>query len=60
MKQDGGERIVVINLCDGTEVDGYPGLSVVVGLEVADIPYTGADSKFYLDTTSKPVLKRAS
>jgi hypothetical protein len=58
IKQDGGEKLIVVNLCDGTEDDGYVGLSVVFGLQIAQIPFTGAGSQFYSDTTSKPVLKR--
>jgi hypothetical protein len=57
VKQDAGEKLVVVNLCDGTEHDGYVGLSVVFGLQIAQIPFTGAGSQFYSDTTSKPVLK---
>ncbi len=54
-----GKRLVVFNLCDGTEDgDGYPGISVVRGLEQAKLAFTGACSNFYSDTTSKPVLKR--
>lgn len=51
-------NLVVLNLCDGTEHDGYPGLSVVVELERLEIPFTGAGSSFFEITTSKPVLKK--
>lgn len=51
-------KLVVVNLCDGTESsDGYPGLSVVVELERLQIPFTGSGSSFFEITTSKPVLK---
>ncbi|KAI8896115.1 hypothetical protein BC833DRAFT_598907 [Globomyces pollinis-pini] len=53
-----GKRMVVVNLCDGSELDGYPGLSIVNQLEKMNIAFTGAGSAFYEDTTSKPVLKR--
>ncbi|KAJ3339902.1 hypothetical protein HDU93_007676 [Gonapodya sp. JEL0774] len=53
-----GGKLVVVNLCDGTETDGYPGLSIVSELERLRLAYTGSDSYFYLATTSKPVLKR--
>ncbi|KAJ3390320.1 hypothetical protein HDU92_000559 [Lobulomyces angularis] len=56
-KYSGGEPLCVFNLCDGTEVDGYPGISVVSYLEKSTIPYTGADPLFYECTTSKPYLK---
>ncbi|KAH6571182.1 hypothetical protein BASA50_005378 [Batrachochytrium salamandrivorans] len=57
-KKAAGEHMVVINLCDGTETDGYPGISVVKSLNNACIPYSGANADFYDGTTSKPVLKR--
>ncbi|KAG0270343.1 hypothetical protein DFQ27_008358 [Actinomortierella ambigua] len=53
-----GHELVVFQLCDGTELDGYPGLSVVRLLEKHGIPFTGADSGFYRISNSKPVLKR--
>jgi len=52
------EDVVVLNLCDGTEVtDGFVGISAVKGLEARGIPYTGADRDFYEATTSKVVTK---
>jgi D-alanine-D-alanine ligase-like ATP-grasp enzyme len=51
------ENVVALNLCDGTEQDGYPGLSVVKELEMLRIPFTGARSDFFDITTSKPRLK---
>jgi glutathione synthase/RimK-type ligase-like ATP-grasp enzyme len=50
---------VVFQLCDGTEIDGYPGISVVRELERRKIKHTGASSYFYDITTSKSVMKRA-
>lgn len=43
---------VYLNLCEGYEEDdkdelGYPGIEVVRGLEELNLPFTGADSKFY-------------
>lgn len=49
--------VVVLNLCDGDEVNGYPGLSVVKALERAGIPFTGARSPFYATSTSKLAMK---
>ncbi|KAJ3369466.1 hypothetical protein HDU91_007210 [Kappamyces sp. JEL0680] len=46
----------VLNLCDGTEEDGYPGLSIVKYLEQVNIPFTGSGSPFFEYTTSKPML----
>src|SRR5712691_497204 len=48
---------LVCNLCDGDEIHGYPGLTVVHALEQAGIPFTGATSAFYALTTSKVPMK---
>src|SRR5215831_915775 len=48
---------LVCNLCDGDEMHGYPGLTVVRALEQAGIPFTGATSAFYALTTSKVPMK---
>ncbi len=50
-------RCLVMNLCDGNEVDGSPGVSVVRALEDAAIPFTGSSSFFYDITTYKVALK---
>ncbi|KAI8907205.1 hypothetical protein EDD86DRAFT_192331 [Gorgonomyces haynaldii] len=57
-KQANGVNLVVINTCDGTEEDGYPGQSVVQMLQQHKIPYSGSDLAFYMISTSKPELKR--
>lgn len=48
-----------INLCDGDELQGVPGLSVIDALERAGIAYTGSDRAFFDITTSKIDMKRA-
>ncbi|MFO7695169.1 MAG: hypothetical protein R6V57_18950 [Vicinamibacterales bacterium] len=50
-------RCLVLNLCDGNELDGSPGVSVVRALEDAAIPFTGSSSFFYDITTYKVALK---
>ena len=50
---------VVLNLCDGDEVNGTPGISVVQLLEEKDLVYTGSDEYFYRITTSKIPMKQA-
>src|SRR5688572_6248834 len=50
-------QTVVLNLCDGDDVNGYPGLSVVKALEAAALPFTGARSRFYEVSTSKLATK---
>jgi D-alanine-D-alanine ligase len=54
-----GREPVVINLCDGDEANGSPGLSVIRALEDAGLRYTGADQRFYDVTTSKIDMKEA-
>ena len=50
--------VVVFNLCDGIEVDGYPGIKTARGLEASGLPYSGADPAFYELTTPKTLLKQ--
>jgi D-alanine-D-alanine ligase len=55
----GDSSPVVFNLCDGDEVNGAPGLSVIRHLDELGLPYTGADEHFYDVTTSKITMKSA-
>lgn len=50
---------VVLNLCDGDEINGAPGVSVIKALEAKKIVYTGANDFFYDITTSKIPMKEA-
>lgn len=50
-------RCLVMNLCDGNELDGSPGVSVVKALEQAGLPFTGSTSAFYEITTYKVPMK---
>ena len=50
---------IVINLCDGDEMNGIPGISVIEALESYDLIYTGSDAHFYEITTSKIPMKEA-
>ena len=50
---------LVLNLCDGDEVNGTPGISIVKLLEEKGLIYTGADEFFYNITTSKVPMKKA-
>jgi D-alanine-D-alanine ligase len=50
---------IALNLCDGDEVNGTPGISVIHALEKNNIIYTGADAFFYNITTSKIPMKAA-
>jgi D-alanine-D-alanine ligase len=50
---------IVLNICDGDEVNGTPGISVVRLLEQHNVIYTGANEYFYTITTSKIPMKQA-
>lgn len=50
-------EVLIVNLCDGTEVDGYPGIEVVEALTARGLAFTGADPTFYRVTTSKAASK---
>ncbi|MEP6491303.1 MAG: hypothetical protein ABJF01_01405 [bacterium] len=50
---------VVLNLCDGDEINGSPGISVIRYLNERGLTYTGADEHFFDITTSKIVMKQA-
>jgi len=54
-----GKRPLVFNLCDGDEVNGTPGISVIHELEKHGLIYTGSDDHFYKVTTSKIPMKKA-
>jgi D-alanine-D-alanine ligase len=59
-EKEAGEHFpVVLNLCDGDEINGTPGLSVVKMLVEKELVYTGADEYFYNITTSKIPMKNA-
>ncbi|MBK8609464.1 MAG: hypothetical protein IPL84_05845 [Chitinophagaceae bacterium] len=58
-KDFGDKTPVVFNLCDGDEINGTPGISVVKLLEEKGLVYTGADEYFYRITTSKIPMKKA-
>ncbi|MBM3607746.1 MAG: SET domain-containing protein-lysine N-methyltransferase [Alphaproteobacteria bacterium] len=51
-------EVIVLNLCDGTEIDELPGISVVCALEKTGLPFSGANDAFYVNTTSKLDIKR--
>ena len=50
---------VILNLCDGDEINGTPGVSVVKKLEEVGLIYTGSEEYFYTITTSKIPMKQA-
>lgn len=54
-----GKTPLILNLCDGDEVNGTPGVSVIQELEKYGLIYTGSDAHFYNTTTSKIPMKKA-
>ncbi len=50
---------VILNLCDGDEINGTPGISVLKLLHQKQMIYTGANEYFYDITTSKIIMKQA-
>lgn len=58
-KKSGRKIPLVLNLCDGDEINGTPGLSVIHELEKNKLLYTGSDDHYYNITTSKIPMKAA-
>jgi D-alanine-D-alanine ligase len=54
-----GKTPLILNLCDGDEVNGTPGVSVIHELEKHGLIFTGSDPFFYNTTTSKIPMKKA-
>lgn len=54
-----GKTPLILNLCDGDEINGAPGVSVIHELEKYGLIYTGSDAHFYTITTSKIPMKKA-
>jgi D-alanine-D-alanine ligase len=50
---------IIFNLCDGDEVNGSPGISVIHILNKFQLIYSGANAFFYTITTSKIPMKKA-
>ncbi|HEY6504390.1 MAG TPA: hypothetical protein VIZ28_10485 [Chitinophagaceae bacterium] len=60
IKRKSGKKVpLVLNLCDGDEVNGTPGVSVIQELEKNKLVYTGSDEHYYTITTSKIPMKKA-
>lgn len=54
-----GKSPLVINLCDGDEINGTPGISVIDELRDTGLVFTGSSRFFYEVTTSKIPMKQA-
>lgn len=57
VKKNKRKKNIVLNLCDGDEINEVPGVSVIHALDAHNITYTGSDSYFYEVTTSKITMK---
>jgi D-alanine-D-alanine ligase len=58
-KKSGRKIPLVLNLCDGDEINGTPGVSVIQELEKHKLVYTGSNEHYYRITTSKIPMKKA-
>ena len=58
-KVKNGTQKIIFNLCDGDEVNGSPGVSVIHLLNKLGLTYTGANAFYYNVTTSKIPMKQA-
>ncbi len=59
IKSDSIQRkILIINLCDGDEVNQAPGISIIRELDYQQLFYTGSKEYFYKITTSKIPMKK--
>jgi D-alanine-D-alanine ligase len=57
--KSGGKTPLIMNLCDGDEINETPGVSVINYLEEKKFIYTGSNAYFYEVTTSKIPMKEA-
>ncbi|KAF8938946.1 hypothetical protein EDD21DRAFT_341858 [Dissophora ornata] len=51
-------KAVVLNFTDGMETDGWPGITVIRGLEKRHLAFTGANSTLYYLDSDKALIKR--
>ena len=57
--RSGDKSPLILNLCDGDEINGTPGISVIHELERLGLIYTGSTESYYNITTSKIPMKEA-
>ncbi|KAK3825691.1 MAG: hypothetical protein J3Q66DRAFT_328357 [Benniella sp.] len=51
-------KTVILNFTDGMETDGWPGISVIRGLEQRHLAFTGANSTLYYLDSDKALIKQ--
>ena len=54
-----GKLPFIFNLCDGDEVNGVPGISVIHYLQEKGLCFSGSSAYFYKVTSSKATMKQA-
>ena len=55
---ENGKLPYILNLCDGDEINGVPGISVIHYLQEKGLCFSGASTDFYFNTTSKITMKK--
>ena len=55
---ENGKLPYILNLCDGDEINGVPGISVIHYLQEKGLCFSGASTDFYVNTTSKITMKK--
>ena len=55
---ENGKLPYILNLCDGDEINGVPGVSVIHYLQEKGLCFSGTTTDFYLNTTSKITMKK--
>jgi D-alanine-D-alanine ligase len=59
VKSSKAKQNIVLNLCDGDEINQVPGVSVIHALKAENVIFTGSEAHFYQVTTSKIPMKEA-
>lgn len=55
---ENGKLPYILNLCDGDEINGVPGVSVIHYLQEKGLCFSGASTDFYYNTSSKVTMKK--
>ena len=56
-EESSSNNLIVINLCDGDEINNAPGVNVIRYLKKSGLCFSGADEYFYRISTSKIKMK---
>jgi len=58
MTEEERKNITVLNFCDGTEKDTFPGISVIKHLDKLKMNYSGSNETFFETSSSKIKMKQ--